>query len=103
VQASFLGIHFSQGAECTVHEPPERFACRSVGGLFKFEAGFTLHPTAPGTRLEGWGNASASSLFRFAEPVLGFLIERQVDRDLARLKKVLEPTSGSSATGPARK
>lgn len=103
VQASFLGISINQGAECTVHDRPKRFACRSVGGRFKFEAGFTLHPTALGTRLEGWGNASASSLFRFAEPVLGFLIERQVDRDFARLKEVLDTSSGPSATGPVRK
>jgi hypothetical protein len=102
VEVSFLGIHFTQRAACTVHEPPERFACRSVGGRFNFEAGFTLHPTPRGTRLDGWGNASAPSLFRFAEPALGFLIERQVDRDLARLKRVLETRKTSSATGPAR-
>ena len=94
VEVSFLGIRFTQRAACTVHEPPERFACRSVGGRFNFEAGFTLHPTPRGTRLDGWGNASAGSLFRFAEPALGFLIERQVDRDLARLKRVLETRRG---------
>ena len=97
VEVSFLGIHFTQRAACTVHEPPERFACRSVGGRFEFEAGFTLHPTPRGTRLDGWGNASARSLFRFAEPALGFLIERQVDRDLARLKRVLEKSHARGA------
>jgi hypothetical protein len=90
VEVHFLGIRFTQQAQCTVHQPPERFECRSVGGRFNFTAGFTLQATALGTRLDGWGNASAPSLFRFAEPVLGFLIERQVDRDLARLKEVLE-------------
>jgi hypothetical protein len=90
VEVNFRGIRFTQGAECTVHQPPERFVCHSVGGRFNFTAGFTLYPTALGTRLEGWGNASAPSLFRLAEPVLGFLIDRQVDRDLARLKEVLE-------------
>jgi hypothetical protein len=101
VEVNFLGIHFSQGAECTVLHPPERFACRSVGGRFNFEAGFTLHPTALGTRLDGWGNASAPSLFRFAQPALRFLIERQVDRDLARLKEVYEAGNDSPANGPA--
>jgi hypothetical protein len=90
VEVNFLGIRFTQGAECTVHQPPERFECRSVGGRFNFAAGFTLCPTTLGTRLDGWGNASAPSLFRFAEPALGFFIERQVDHDLARLKEVLE-------------
>jgi hypothetical protein len=103
VEVSFLGIRFSQGAECTVHQPPERFACRSVGGRFNFEAGFTLRPTALGTTLDGWGNASAPALFRFAEPVLGFLIERQVDGDLARLKKLLDAEKDSPATGRARR
>jgi len=90
VDVSFLGIRFTQPVECTVHQPPERFECRSVGGRFTFTAGFTLQPTALGTRLDGWGDASAPSLFRFAEPVVQFFIERQVDQDFVRLKRVLE-------------
>jgi hypothetical protein len=90
VEVSFLGIRFTQTAECTLNQPPRRFECRSVGGRFDFTAGFTLHPTTLGTRLDGWGDASAPSLFRFAEPVLLLLIERQVDRDLSRLKAELE-------------
>ena len=73
----------------TLYQPPERFACRSIGGRFAFEAGFTLYPAPLGTRLEGWGDASAPSLFRFAEPAVQLLIERQVDRDFARLREAL--------------
>jgi uncharacterized membrane protein len=90
VAASFLGMTIKQRAECTRYEPPYRFEARSVGGRFYFEAGFTLHPTAEGTRIEGWGNASSPTLFRLAEPLLGFFIERQVDGDFARLKRELE-------------
>jgi carbon monoxide dehydrogenase subunit G len=90
VDARFLGMSINQRAECTRYEPPFRFETRSIGGRFYFEAGFTLHPTAEGTRIEGWGNASSPTLFRLAEPVLGFLIERQVDGDFARLKRELE-------------
>jgi uncharacterized membrane protein len=90
VDASFLGMTIKQRAECTRYEPPYRFEARSVGGRFYFEAGFTLHPTEDGTRIEGWGNASSPSLFRLAEPLLGFLIERQVDSDFARLKRELD-------------
>lgn len=89
VDVAFLGIHFTEEAECTVHRPPERFECRSVGGRFAFEAGFTLHPTTLGTRLDGWGDASAPSLFRLAEPVVQFFIERQVDHDFTRLRQTL--------------
>src|ERR1700736_6203361 len=53
VEAGFLGIRFTQRAEGITDHPPERFACRSVGGRFKFEAGFTLHPATLVTRLEG--------------------------------------------------
>jgi uncharacterized protein YndB with AHSA1/START domain len=90
VEASFLGIKFNQRAECTRYDPPHRFETRSVGGRFYFEAGFTLHPTHDGTRIEGWGNASSSKLFRLAEPLLGFFIERQVEGDFARLKRELD-------------
>jgi hypothetical protein len=90
VEVHFLGIRFTQRAECTVHQPPDRFECRSVGGRFNFSAGFTLEPAARGSRLNGWGEASAPSLFRFAEPAVGYFMERQVERDLARLKTVLE-------------
>ncbi len=89
-EVSFLGVRFRQRVECTTHSPPHRFACRSVGGRFTFEAGFILHPTTRGTTLEGWGDASAPSLFRHAAPILGFLIERQVERDLSKLKVLLD-------------
>ena len=90
VDASFLGMTIKQRAECTRYEPPFRFEARSVGGRFYFEAGFTLHPTQDGTRIEAWGNASSPTLFRLAEPLLGFLIARQVDGDFARLKRELD-------------
>ena len=89
VDVSFLGITFTQEAECTLHQPPERFECRSVGGRFAFHAGFTLHPEPLGTRLEARGDASAPSLFRFAEPAVQFFMERQVDRDFERLRETL--------------
>jgi hypothetical protein len=94
VEVQFLGIRFTQRAECTVHQPPDRFECRSVGGRFNFTAGFTIVPTARGSRLNGWGEASAPSLFRFAERAVSHLVERQVERDLARLKTVLEAGEG---------
>jgi uncharacterized protein YndB with AHSA1/START domain len=90
VEAHFLGIKFEQRAECTRYEPPHRFETRAVGGRFYFEAGFTLYPTEDGTRIEGWGNASSSTLFRLAEPLLGFFIDRQVDGDFARMKRQIE-------------
>lgn len=94
VEAAFLGMRFNQRAECTSHEPPNRFEARSVGGRFYFEAGFALYPTETGTRVEGWGNASAPSLFKLAEPLLGFFIERQVDSDFQRLVTRLGAGSG---------
>jgi hypothetical protein len=90
VEARFLGIAFSQRCECTVHDPPSRFEARSVGGRFYFEAGFTLHTTNGGTRMEAWGKAAAPSLFRLAEALLGFLIARQIDSDLVRIKRELD-------------
>ncbi|HXA43330.1 MAG TPA: SRPBCC family protein [Candidatus Solibacter sp.] len=89
VEAHFLGIKFNQRAECTHHEPPHRFETRSVGGRFYFEAGFTLHHDPGGTRVEGWGNASSPGLFRVAEPLLHYFIDRQVDADLRRMKAAL--------------
>lgn len=94
VDVYFLGMLFTQEAECTLHQPPERFECRSVGGRFTFEAGFTLYPAPRGTRLEGRGTASAPALFRFAEPAVQFFIERQVDRDFARLRETLKARRG---------
>jgi carbon monoxide dehydrogenase subunit G len=87
VVASFLGIRFHQHTRCKVYKRPQKFVCESIGGRFHFEAGFTLIPTAEGTVLDGWGDASAPSLFHFAEPVLGRLVGRQADRDLAALKR----------------
>ncbi|HEV1997470.1 MAG TPA: SRPBCC family protein [Candidatus Dormibacteraeota bacterium] len=90
IDAHFLGIRFSQRAECTEHARPRTFVARSVGGRFFFEAGFELHTRDGGTVLEGWGRADAPRLFGFAENILGFFVERQIDGDLKKLKKVLE-------------
>jgi carbon monoxide dehydrogenase subunit G len=90
VDVRFLGIGFTQRCECATHEPPTRFEARSVGGRFHFGAAFALNPTEDGTRIECSGYASAPSLFRLAEAILGFFIERQVDGDLDRLKRQLD-------------
>jgi ligand-binding SRPBCC domain-containing protein len=90
VTVAFLGVHFEQRAACTLHQPPVRFECCSIGGPFTFRAGFVLQALPDGTQLRGWGDASAPALFRLAEPVLGVLIERQVERDLGRLRRMLD-------------
>lgn len=90
VVARFMGISFSQRAECVENVHPSRFVARSVGGRFYFEAGFELRERDGGSILEGWGNAEAPRLFPLAERILGFLIERQIDGDLRRLKRKLE-------------
>ena len=90
IDAHFLGIGFSQRAECTEHRRPRTFVARSVGGRFYFEAGFELHTREGVTVLEGWGRANAPRLFGFAENILGFLVERQIDGDLRKLKQMLE-------------
>ncbi|MFN2466319.1 MAG: SRPBCC family protein [Candidatus Dormibacteria bacterium] len=90
VDVHFLGITFTQRAECYKHRRPSAFAARSVGGRFFFEAGFRLRTDAGQTVLEGWGRAQAPRLFGIAEPVLKFFVERQIDGDLKRLKRRLE-------------
>lgn len=90
VDVHFLGITFSQRAECVEHKRPTRFAARSVGGRFYFEAGFELTSEGGATVLEGWGRAQAPRLFGIAEPILGFFVERQIDGDLRKLKRHLE-------------
>lgn len=90
IDAHFLGIHFSQRAECVTEERPLRFVARSVGGRFAFEAGFEITERDGGSVLQGWGKADAPRLFPLAEAILGFLIERQIDGDLKRLKRWLE-------------
>lgn len=90
VEVQFLGITFSQRAECVEHARPTRFAARSVGGRFYFEAGFELKNEGAATVLEGWGRAQAPRLFAIGESILGFFVERQIDGDLKKLKQRLE-------------
>lgn len=90
VDVHFLGITFSQRAECVEHERPTRFAARSVGGRFYFEAGFELKSEGGATILQGWGRAQAPRLFGIGESILGFFVERQIDGDLRKLKRHLE-------------
>jgi uncharacterized membrane protein len=90
ITAHFLGIHFSQRAECVEHAPPSRFVARSVGGRFYFEAGFEMLEEEGKTVMLGWGKADAPRLFPLAEAILGFFVERQIDGDLKKLKRILE-------------
>ena len=90
IDAHFLGIHFSQRAECVDHDRPRSFVARSVGGRFYFEAGFELNELEGRSILQGWGRADAPRLFPLAEAILGFLIQRQIDGDLKKLKRRLE-------------
>jgi len=94
VDVTFLGRRFHQRAECSVQQPPMRFEARSVEGRFYFEAGFSLHPDAGGTRIEAGGRARSSGLIRVAEPVVGYFIERQIDGDFERLKRRLDNLAG---------
>jgi carbon monoxide dehydrogenase subunit G len=93
----FLGRRLELTLEVTVYELNQRFGMRVVGGPLKFAGIRHLEPVSEGTRVTFFGSGGSGGLFKLAEPLLEAAASRQLRRDLAKLKEVLEARPQSSA------
>jgi carbon monoxide dehydrogenase subunit G len=85
-----LGREVPSEVEVTVLDPPRRFDLAVRSGPFAVDVSHTLETAAGGTRLRVAGEANAG----FFGPFVGRKLEKQVERDFAKLKSVLEGRSG---------
>ncbi|MGH3317513.1 MAG: SRPBCC family protein [Nocardioidaceae bacterium] len=92
--ASFLGRRLAYTYRVEVFEPGERFVMRTARGPFPMETTYRWEDTASGgTRMSLRNRGEPSGFSKVAAPVMARAIRRANQKDLERLKAVLEERS----------
>lgn len=85
-----LGREIEAISEVTKWNPPHRYGQKSAEGPVPFELDITLEPDDGGTRVTLVGQAEMGGFFKIAEGLAGRQLEKQIEKDLAGLKRALE-------------
>jgi uncharacterized membrane protein len=88
--ASFLGKRIEYVNEVVELEPGARLAMRSVKAPFPMTVVYEFEDAAEGTRMRIRAQGDPSGFYRVAGPMLARAVRRGIERDLRRLKQVLE-------------
>jgi uncharacterized membrane protein len=98
--AQFLGRRLSYVYEVTTMVPGERFVMRTSEGPFPMETTYLWEDTASGaTRMTLRNQGEPAGFSRLVAPVMARMMRRANDKDLEKLKSLLE-TSGQGVGPP---
>jgi hypothetical protein len=86
----FLGRRLELELKVTDYELNQRFGMTVVSGPLRFAGVRHVEPVPEGTLVRFVGGGESSGFFKLAEPLLEAAAARQLRRDLAKLKEVLE-------------
>lgn len=76
--------------ETTEFEPGRKIAFKSIRGSFPVSGIYSFAPDGDGTAVTFELQGEPGGFFRLAEPLLGRMLQRQWDTNLANLKDVME-------------
>jgi carbon monoxide dehydrogenase subunit G len=96
--AKMLGRRIEVTMEVTENDPPHRQCVRITSGPIPASGCYQLEPADDGsTRFTQTFKGEVGGFFRMAEPLVGRVISRQTEADMATLKDLLESseTEGS--------
>jgi uncharacterized membrane protein len=85
-----LGRKIETEGEVTAYEPPKRYAWKSTKGPFPLSGGTTFEATPEGVRVVDTVEAEPGGFFKLAEPLMIKQQQSQMEKDLAKLKQLLE-------------
>ncbi|MEU9700616.1 SRPBCC family protein [Streptomyces sp. NPDC047981] len=94
--ARFLGRRLAYTYEITAYEPGRRLVMRTSEGPFPMETTYTWEPhgaRGDGTRMTLRNRGEPSGFAALAAPVMEASMRRAQNKDLARLKALLEPST----------
>ena len=74
----------------TSYDPPHQSSVKAISGPVPFENTHKFESNGNGTKLSIIGQAEIGGFFKMAEGLASKQIEKQMDADLAALKKLLE-------------
>ena len=93
--AQFLGRRLAYTYEVVDYMPGQRFTMRTSDGPFPMETTYTWISTADGgTRMTLRNRGSPSGFSRLVSPFMASAMRRANQKDLARLKELMERTPG---------
>lgn len=85
-----MGKKLETRGEITAYEPHGRYEWKSTKGPFPMSGGATFEETSEGVRVTDTVNVEPGGFFKPAEPLLIKQQQSQMEKDLAKLKKLLE-------------
>jgi hypothetical protein len=88
--ASFLGRRIEYVNEIVELEPGRRLAMRSVKAPFPMTVVYEWEDAGAGTRMRIRAGGDAGGFYRVAGPLLSRAVRRGIERDLRKLKELLE-------------
>ena len=96
--AKMLGRRIEVTMEVTENDPPHRQCVRITSGPIPATGCYQLEPAEGGsTRFRQTFEGEVGGFFRLAEPVMGRVISRQTEADMATLKDLLESGDANGA------
>jgi hypothetical protein len=98
--ASFMGRRLAYTYQVREHVPPSKLVMSTQEGPFPMETSYSWEDTARGTRMTLRNRGEPSGFSKVAAPVLAQAMRRANQKDLARLKRLLE--SGPEPAAPSR-
>ena len=97
--AKFLGKRIEYVTEVTGFDPGRSLAMHSISGPFPMAIRYEFEETERGTRMRIRNQGQAAGFFKLAEPLLARAIARNVRKDLAALKGLLETDEDRGGRG----
>lgn len=89
--AEFVGKRLEYTYEIAEYEPGERFVMRTVEGPFPMETTYTFEETRDGhTRMTLRNHGEPSGAYKLMAPMITAAMRSANEKDLARLKEILE-------------
>jgi uncharacterized protein YndB with AHSA1/START domain len=85
-----MGRRFVSRMRIVTYEPPHRYEYATTAGPIRFAGHYTFAPANGGTRFTSLDESEPPGLLRYLQPLLQPLAQRQIARNLSRLKAVLE-------------
>lgn len=85
-----LGRRLESTVELVEYVPGYKRRFKTIEGPTSYEATLTFDSVEGGTRISYTIEGEARGVFKMAEPILGRIIQRQIETDFANLKDLLE-------------
>lgn len=88
--AEIMGRNLETTGELTAYDPPKTYSWKATTGPFPMSGSTTFESVGSGTIVVDTLEAVVGGFFKLAEPLLIKQMQDQTERDLKKLKKLLE-------------